>query len=80
MTMDYGADWPPAPEPAEPKRPPMLLWQKCAAWVAFYGLLWIAAALVLHVLVPTGKNLDFRAPSSEGRTTDVTTTIGPTPR
>lgn len=75
--MDYGPDWPPAAEPPAPKR--LSLGQKCAAWVLFYAVLWAAGALVLAVLVPTGKNLDFPAPPAQGHTTDVTTTLPPHP-
>jgi hypothetical protein len=57
---------------------PLTLGQKCAAWVLVYAVLWAAGALVLAVLVPTGKNLDFPTPPAQGRTTDVTTTLSPT--
>lgn len=49
--MDYGPDWPPAPDQAFPvtteKARRLSLGQKCAAWVLFYAVLWAAGALVL---------------------------------
>jgi hypothetical protein len=73
--MDYGPDWPPAPTEAKRKR--RTLPQRLVAWTAFYLALWVAAALILQALVPTGKTLDFPAPP--GHTTDVTSTLPPSP-
>ena len=77
--MDYGPDWPPAPEKARPKPTSMKLWHKCVAAIGTYGVLYVTAALVLQFLVPTGKTLDFPSGEGQGHSADVTTTLPPHP-
>jgi hypothetical protein len=75
--MDYGPDWPPAPEAAKAEHQPMTLRQRCGVAVAAYALIWAVFALVLHARGDAGTRLDFPAPPAQGHTTDVTTTLPP---
>jgi anti-sigma factor RsiW len=75
--MDYGDDWPPAPE-TEPdqfkkavrremrqilrKRRKWALWQKAVARVVVFGVIWAGGAIVLQMLVPAGNTIDIPIP------------------
>ena len=74
--MDYGPDWPPEPEV---EYTPMTLAQKCGTWTITVLLIWAPGALALHAITPTGLQLDVPTPPAEGHTTEVTTTLRPSP-
>lgn len=52
--MDYGPDWPPAPEPAPADGKPLTLGEKCLIAVIAYALIWAASALLILVLNRAG--------------------------
>lgn len=47
--MDYGDDWPPAPEPEPPARRRWSPRRKCAVWTLVYALIAVFGLLGLHV-------------------------------
>jgi hypothetical protein len=55
------------------------LWQKVIVRIVMVAVIWGAGAIVLHLLLPTGNNLNFPAPPTQGHTTDVTSSPVPHP-
>lgn len=63
--MDYGPDWPPQPEPAEPAPgfPPMPLWKRCVAYAIIPAIgLWLVGEACLYVRAHT----ELTRPASHG--------------
>lgn len=79
MGMDYGPDWPPAPQPPKPVRRDHPLWHKVIARVVLFAVIWGVGAIALHILVPTGTDLNFPTGAGEGHTTNVTSSLPPHP-
>jgi hypothetical protein len=57
--MDYGPDWPPAPEP--PPYPHLLL-RRCVAAVVLYALIWALGSALLQLRLFELHNLGNGAP------------------
>jgi hypothetical protein len=67
--MNYGPDWPPAPEPTEPPRRRRLrLWQRCAIAVGAYAVIAAVGLIVLHYLQQP-IHFGTPAPTSHSATT-----------
>jgi hypothetical protein len=88
--MNYGPDWPPAPNPApgaalrRPDPARMTLGQRCLATVVLTAIAWGTGALVLHAIDPAPHTtvpvvVWHDARPARGHTTDVTASLPPDP-
>lgn len=75
--MDYGPHWPPATlsQKETVGRREAQLWQKALAWIVLFAVIWLAGAITLRILAPTGANLHFPT-RVEPHTVYATTTAG----
>lgn len=72
--MDYGPNYPPAPEPSAPE--PLRLGQKLAFIAVLYAIIWAAGALLLHARMHGVVTYSTPEPPARGH---VTTSLPPDP-